>query len=143
MELARRSPPSWYLKPYGKDPSAWDEAVRQCRRVLVDWARRGKPHTYSELVEEISALSWPEGAYTHHGNQVGALLGHVSVGEWLAGRPLLSAIVIQSDGGRPGTGFFDLARELGELKFTGEDAELRYWLSEFDRCIRYSWPDST
>lgn len=86
------------------------------------------------------SLSWPEGAFTHHGSQVGALLGHVSVAEWLEGRPLLSAIVVQAEGGQPGTGFFDLARELGELTISGEDAELRYWLAEYDRCMKHPWP---
>jgi hypothetical protein len=43
------------------------------------------------------------------GSQVGYLLGHVSVGEWIEDRPLLSAIVISAQEGNPGKGFYDLA----------------------------------
>lgn len=54
--------PAWYSKPYGKDPAAWDLAVQQCRDLLLEWARVGRVGTYSEVVDGVSALHWPDGA---------------------------------------------------------------------------------
>lgn len=133
--------PTWYAKPYGKDPSAWDLAVRQCRDLLVEWARRGYVGTYSEVVDGVVALHWPEGAYTHHGSQIGYLLGHVSVAEWLEGRPFLSAIVISAEEGHPGKGFYDFARELRDLSSNSRTAELEYWQAEVRRCHEF-WAKS-
>lgn len=132
-----KQPPEWYSKPYGKDPGGWELAVRQCRDLLLAWARRAYVGTYSEVVDDVSALPWPEGPFTHHGSQVGYLLGHVSVGEWLEDRPLLSAIVISAQEGNPGKGFHDLARELGELSTHSKEAEIEYWQGEVRRCHEY------
>jgi hypothetical protein len=66
------------------------------------------------LGPEVSRRSVGTLLGAHHGSQVGYLLGHVSVGEWLEGRPLLCALVISAQEGNPGKGFYDLARELGE-----------------------------
>lgn len=135
-----KQPPDWYAKPYGRDPSAWDAAVRRCRELLLAWARRGYVGTYSEVVDAVPDLEWPDGPFTHHGSQVGRLLGDISVGEWLEDRPLLSAVVISSQEGHPGKGFYDLARELRELSATSKDAELDYWQAEVRRCHEFWAP---
>ena len=47
-----------------------------------------------------------------------------------AGRPLLSAIVVSKKNGRPGKGFFDLAKGMG-LHNRGDDD--RFWVQELQR----------
>lgn len=136
-----RVAPPWYGKTYGHDPAGWEEALEQCRRTLVAWARRGRYGTYTELTNEVPAIGWPEGAYTHQGRQIGMLLGHVSVTEWLEGRPLLSAMAVQATELTPATGFFDMARARGEFAGQSSDEELVYWLKEFKACCEYQWPD--
>ncbi len=138
--MERKAPP-WFDKPYGRDALAWAEARSQCRSILVTWARRGRYGTYSELVDQVPAIAWPEGAYTHHGAQVGYLLGQVGVGEWCAERPLLSAMAVQRAEGIPSKGFFDMARDIGELAGSDPDTELRFWLKEFEACCAFPWTD--
>ena len=50
--------------------------------------------------------------------QVGHLVGEISEDEHNAGRPMLSALVVEKDTGMPSSGFYDLARELGLLTGT-------------------------
>ena len=50
-------------------------------------------------------------------------LGEVSRSEVAAGRPMLSSLVVQYEGGTPGPGFFALGREIGEVR-EGEDVDL-------------------
>jgi hypothetical protein len=132
--------PEWYSKPYGNDPGAWESAIVQCRTLLVGWARNSQVRTYSHVTDEVNALDWPQGAFTHRGSQIGRLLGDVCVGEWLEDRPLLSAIVISAEKGLPGKGFFNLARELRELSGNTRDEELEYWQAEVRRCHVF-WQD--
>lgn len=56
----------------------------------------------------------------HMGQEIGHLLGEISEDESFAARPMLSAVVV-GVGGKPGPGFFSLARQLG--KFTGTESE--------------------
>ena len=44
---------------------------------------------------------------------IGPLLGEIAEAEAAAGRPLLSAVVVQKDSHRPGGGFFEMAKSLG------------------------------
>lgn len=89
-------PGAWVFKTYGGYGNAWDEAKAQARRTLYGWAVAGEARTYTELVQTVTAIPWPEGAYTHSGQQVGRLLGQVSIEELspLEDRPLLSSLVI-------------------------------------------------
>jgi hypothetical protein len=75
------NPKPWAAKPYGPDPDAWEDAKDQCRKMLYAWAARDRSNTYSELTQNVTAIGWPEGAYTHHGRQVGYLPGQVSLQE--------------------------------------------------------------
>jgi hypothetical protein len=45
------------------------------------------------------------------------------------GRPMLSALVVGVSG-KPGAGFFDLARQLGRLQSEKEEDEQRFWEEE-------------
>jgi len=128
-----REPPDWYGQPYS-GYERWDDALWECRELLIDWAKHGYLGTYSEIVERIHSIPWPQGPFTHNGAQIGRLLGDVSVQEWLENRPLLSALVVRADERSPGRGFFELASELGLLSSTSEEAKLRFWSSEVAAC---------
>lgn len=68
--------------------------------------------------------------------QIGRILGDLSEFEHREGRPLISAVVVASDTGMPGKGFFSLARSLGsriqdadELYLTELNKVWDYWSS--------------
>jgi hypothetical protein len=128
--------PKWATHPYGGDDLAWQEAVRQCRQALLTWAREGQPHYYSELVPLVSAIPWPEGAHTHEGQQLGYLLGQVSLEELDPDedRPLLSAMVIGRETNMPSGGFWALLQELGVKVGPSWEQRQEFWLRELRRC---------
>ena len=105
----------WVTEDYGPDADAWNEAKRQARTVLHEWASAGRFGSYSELAKRVTAIPWPEGAYTHRGRQMGRLLGQVSLEELdrTEDRPLLSALVIGQEEGMPSGGFWSLLAEIG------------------------------
>ncbi len=47
--------------------------------------------------------------------RIGQILGEISKQEHNAGHPMLSAVVTHKGDERPGTGFFELAQELGRV----------------------------
>jgi len=63
----------------------------------------------------------------HMGAETGHILGEIAEDEVQAGRPMLSAVAVGISG-RPGPGFYRLARDLGHLA-AGED-ELAFWERE-------------
>ena len=67
--------------------------------------------------------------------EIGRILGDISSYEQENGRPLISAIMIHKHDGRPGIGFFHLAKELGLLK-TGDDED-RFWNEEVKKVFAY------
>ena len=62
--------------------------------------------------------------------RIAQILDGISRGEHEQGKPLLSAVVILKDENVPGSGFFDLAGDLG-LYAGGDD--LLFWVSELRR----------
>jgi hypothetical protein len=136
--VTNKRPPKWFDQTWGHPPDAWDEARRQCRDALINQARSGHLITYGNLVKEIPAVEWAEGAYTGHGSMIGLLLGQVSAGEWLEDRPLLSAMAINADLNRPSQPFFTFARDdLGVRIGTSDEQEDRWWYAEVNRCQDY------
>jgi hypothetical protein len=99
--------------------------------------KTGGPGTYSELAKEITAIEWPEGAYTHHGGQIGWLLGQVPVEEWLQDRPLLSAMAILSGDSEPSYGFYSLCDWLGIKTGSTKKEKYDFWWREVMRCEEY------
>lgn len=92
---------------------------------LINTARRRGTCTYQE-VAELMGLP-PRGNYM--GAETGHLLGEISEDEHVNGRPMLSAIAV-STSGMPGSGLFDLARQLGKMSGTSAEAERRFWEKE-------------
>lgn len=133
------SPFPWVTKPYGADEDAWEDAKRQARRTLYRWASEGRYGSYTDLAHEVTAIDWPEGAYTHHGQQMGMLLGQVSMEELdrVENRPLISALVIGREEGMPSTGYWSMLRELGLEVPATDMGKLESWTKEFETAIRY------
>jgi hypothetical protein len=128
------------MQSYGSDAAAWDEAKRQCRAVLYKWAAAERYGTYTELAQQVTAIEWPEGAYTHHGRQMGYLLGQVSLEELDQNedRPVLSSLVTGQDEGMPSGGFWTfVADELGIDVPATDLARLDFWVGEFKAACRY------
>ena len=128
--------PTWAGTDYLGDTMAWAGAKRQCRMTLCEWARSGDPHTYTELTQRVTAITWPEGAHTHEGGQLGFLLGQVSLEELdpEEDRPLLSAMVIDKMDNMPSGGFWALCEELEIPVGKSRDARERFWLTEVAAC---------
>lgn len=64
---------------------------------------------------------------SYMGAEVGHVLGEISEDEVAAGRPMLSAVAVGVNG-KPGPGFYALARDLGRLP-EGADEET-FWRTE-------------
>jgi len=92
---------------------------------LIRAARYGGATTY-QAVADIMGLPLT-GAYM--GREVGRILGEISEDEVQQGRPMLSALAVGVSG-RPGPGFFGMARGLGRLAEESREAEERFWEEE-------------
>ena len=65
----------------------------------------------------------------HMAREVGQVLGEVSEDEHNAGRPMLSAVAVSSEG-KPSEGFYVLARKLGKLASEDRAAAESFWRAE-------------
>ena len=94
----------------------------------------GKARSYTELVQSVTAIPWPEGPHTHHGQQLGRLLGQVAISELdtQEDRPLISALVIGKADNQPAEGFWKLLDDLGVR--SGRASRDEYWVKELRRC---------
>jgi hypothetical protein len=107
----------------GEGTSAQREALR---RRLTEIARERGTETYA-------AVGWPLGLAMRnprHRGDLGALLDAIDREEHRRGRPLLAAVVVLAQTGRPSRGFFRNARDLGRP--TGED-DAAFWAREVRR----------
>ena len=115
---------------YGITDAQWQSAVAEATAILRACAR-SQPGTitYSDLAAQLSSIS-----VQPHDLAMDYLLEPVSREEHAACRPLLSVIVVHKGGDMsPGSGFYDLARELG---FNVSD-RVAFWCSEFQRVTDY------
>jgi len=76
---------------------------------LISVATNGEKVTYGKLAPLVSL----DLNKAQDRGEIGNMLGEISRTEFSAGRPLLSAIVVNSGTGSPSKGFFTLAKELG------------------------------
>ncbi len=91
------------------------------RAAIVEVASRPGEHliTYTDLARRVG-LDLGDDAQRY---RLSVLLGEVSCAEVAAGRPMLSSLVVQYEGGTPGQGFFALGREISQVR-DGEDPDL-------------------
>jgi hypothetical protein len=107
---------------------------RIVRDEMIKAAKQGHPIYYAEIAE-IMGLP-PSGHYM--GKEVGYMGGEISEDEHSQGRPMLSAVAVSVTRRIPGSGFFDLARGLGKLQDSSEQAERRFWKEEL-RAVYAAW----
>ncbi len=94
---------------FGYDQSVWDKAKSESREEMVQTAKRRRTITYGQLAQKVRAIN-----FNPMDNAFHKMLGQICVEEYEAGRRLLSVVVVRADDGRPGPGFFDLARQLNQ-----------------------------
>ena len=75
-----------------------------------------------------------QGSYM--GKETGHVLGEICEDEVKAGRPMLSAVAV-SVSGKPGPGFFGLAKDLGRFS-GGPDEEESFWRREI-QAVYETW----
>ena len=119
--------------------------------ITVEPKYRGKPvyfRIFSEIItaaryrgtityQEIAKIIGLPLAGNYMGTEIGHLVGEISEDEVNAGRPMLSAAVVNTSG-KPGPGFFKLARHLGRLDSEDRTAETRFWQTEL-RAVYDAW----
>jgi hypothetical protein len=98
----------------------------QIYQTLTESARQGALVTYGEL----APLAHLNLASPADRNTLSEMLGEISTYEHDHGRPMLSAIVVHAEDMQPGPGFFTLARELGRLHGSSDQAELAFFAGE-------------
>ena len=92
--------------------------------------------TYQELADLVGLPL--QGNYM--GKELGHYTGEISREESEHGRPMLSAIVVGSSG-KPGGGFFVLAKELGKLTSDDPAEQNAFWEAE-KRAVYETWKKS-
>lgn len=95
-------------------------------RVLAELVRAAE-HRGVTTYQDIAVIMGLPLRGSHMGRETGLILGEISEDEVRAGRPMLSAVAVGVNG-KPGSGFFSLARELGRL--TSNNDELEFWQAE-------------
>lgn len=100
---------------------------------LITAARYRGTVTYQEIADLIGLHTF--GA--NMGQQIGRYAYAVSTEEHSHGRPMLSALIVKV-GGRPSSGFYDLARQLGKLQGSSSEEEEAFFLKE-RQAIYATW----
>jgi len=95
--------------------------------LLKEVAHRREVITYSELVRNLEI---PDSFKRH----IGPILGELNRKLHTKNLPLITAVVVNSETGMPGKGFFELAMELGRLQ-RGESWE-EFWQKEREMVYR-------
>lgn len=103
---------------------------------LKEFARQGGKITGYNLIFKIMKLT----PGNHAANEAGYMLGEVSEQMHLAGKPMLSALVINQQLGLPGQGFFKLAVLLGKLPAGASDQDkVVFWKNELAAIYATKW----
>jgi hypothetical protein len=97
---------------YGFAPETWAQAKKEAKELLINNLRNPRliVTTYGDLADHLRPIidfGTPRNAVFH------CLLGQLSDDEEEQGRGLISALVVHSQDGRPGVGFFDGAANWG------------------------------
>lgn len=103
---------------------------------LITAARYRGTVTYQELAELVGLPL--QGIYM--GAELGEYLGEIVEDEVKQGRPMLSAITVRVTG-KPGPGFFALAKELGKLSSDDEGVQETFWEAE-KQAVYETWQRS-
>jgi hypothetical protein len=119
-------------------PETLNEYVKIARPILVQIARDRSTITYGKLMQRMGGR--PGRGY------IAEVLEEIAETERAAERPKLTAVVVRSDTGMVGGGFFGLQDTPSNLLRTSPDewqdsrlstADRRYWEQELERLYRY------
>jgi len=107
-----------------------EEKAETIRQHLVQVARQKGIKTYTEVGNWVGLdMSWEPARI-----QIAQLLDMINENEINEERPMISALVVHKEDGRPGVGFFQCARGLG--KFAGNDED-GFWANEVKAVHEY------
>lgn len=119
------------MAPQKTVTNAWEAAKAEGKAALAECARAKSLISYRDLMQRISSVSFE----TPHDPRLPQFLAEISTEEAKAGRGMISALVVSTGGeGRPGRGFFKLAKRLGYDVSNPEN----FWIEEVDRVFA-SW----
>src|SRR4030095_7516358 len=105
----------------------WDAVQAEIRQLIIETAKAKQLITYSELTGMLQT------AYVHyHSHVLTRMLINIGSAEQSARRPILPALVISKQSGRPGPGYFKLAPGEAEV-----DDPVREWEQEVQRVYNY------
>jgi hypothetical protein len=105
----------------------------QLYRQLIDVAAAQSTVPYADLAGSLGLdMSSPDDRL-----RIGEMLDEINRSEQGAGRPMISAVVVHSQEGLPGAGFFVCARELGVLTARNRQDELAFFVDELRRVHAY------
>jgi hypothetical protein len=100
---------------------------------LMTAARYRGTVTYQEIAQLMSLPM--RGSYL--ARETGQILGEISEDEVSNNRPMLSAVAVGVSG-VPGSGFFDLARDLGVFTGSTKEEEMQFWENEC-KAVYETW----
>lgn len=110
---------------FGISQQDWATAKEQARTAMVERAKVRGMIPYSDLVNEVSAVS-----FHAHDTRLFHLLGEISMEEDEAGRGMLSVVVVHKHGDmQPGPGFFLLGKTLGH----DTNDLLEFWVAQLHK----------
>ena len=113
---------------HGFTDGVWNAAKEEARQAMIAVAARSDLIAYSELVNKIATCRLEP-----FSRQLAHMLGEISTDEHMAGRGMLSVVVVHKDGdGMPGSGFFKLACSLGHHV----DDRVAFWIKELKEVYR-------
>ena len=107
-------------------------AIKEIRKILVAQAKKGKPMTYLHLISRIRSVN-----LIPNSRELRDWLISISMNEYAAGRPLLSAVVVRKHRpheGIPGRGFFTKLPPMWSCKKTDWP---KCWQREVEKVYRY------
>lgn len=117
------------MEKYGFSVDQWERAKQEAKDILIDCAKTQKMISYSDLSSRICSIQ-----IEAHDPRLAHMLGEISREESREGRGMLSVLVVHKYGDqRPGKGFFDLARTLGN-HFRNQD---EFWSHELSTVLKY------
>jgi hypothetical protein len=109
---------------HGYEPQAWEKAKTELQEALIAHAKAQATVSYSELVKQIQSIKLQPNSAA-----LAALLVEVSTDEAAAKRGMLSVVAVHKHGDQlPGSGFFELAKQLGR----DTSDKVKCWVEELN-----------
>ena len=97
------------MNTFGFPLDHWVAAKSEARAAMIECARNQGTLSYTQLVSKISSIQLEP-----HDVRLDQLLESVARDEDLAGRGILTVVVVHKTGDKlPGLGFFEIAEQLG------------------------------